>query len=340
MPSEAPRRAPSTKRRTKKGDPRAIEVGRTVLAEAAKALEATSRSLGQSFADAVRMIGSCRGRLVVSGMGKAGFVAQKISATFASTGTPSLFLHPADALHGDLGRITASDVLLALSSSGETEEMVRLVGPVKRVGARVVVVTAERGVSLAREADLVLEIGRHREAGNGLAPTTSTTVMLGVGDALAMAVLELRGFTDDQFYLYHPAGAAGRRLMRVHEVMRKGEMVPLVKRTTRLREVIAVMTRTPGRPGVAIVVDHRRKLLGLFTDGDLRRMLESGNPLLDQPVHGAMSLSPKTVSPSMPVMDAARLLREHRVDQVPVVDASSRVVGLLDVQDLLAQRFV
>jgi arabinose-5-phosphate isomerase len=318
----------------------ALDTGRAVLEDESRALSRLSRRLDDRFVQAVVMIAACRGRLVVSGMGKAGFVAQKISATFASTGTPSLFLHPADALHGDLGRIAAGDVLLAFSHSGETEEVVRLIGPAKRVGAEVIAVTGEATSSLAQEADLVLEIGLHKEAGNGLAPTTSTTVMLGLGDALAMAVLEQRGFTADQFYQYHPAGSLARRLMRVHEVMRKDAMVPIVQRSTPLREVIAVMTKTPGRPGAAIVVDGRGRMIGMFTDGDLRRLLESGESALDVAVHQVMCADPKTVSPDVPVVEAARLLREYHVDQVPVVDGRRRPVGLLDVQDLLALRFL
>jgi arabinose-5-phosphate isomerase len=318
----------------------ALAIARTVLTEASSALAATADRLDAGFARAVAIIAECRGRLVVSGIGKTGFVAQKISATFASTGTPSLFLHPTDALHGDLGRITASDVLLALSYSGETEEMLRLIGPVKRVGARVLAITAESSSTLAREADLNLEMGRHREAGNGFAPTTSTAVMMSLGDALAMAVLEIRGFTEDQFHLYHPGGSLGRKRMRVGEVMRKGEMVPIVSRATPLRNVIAVMTKTPGRPGAATIVDRRGLLIGMFTDGDLRRLLEGGDEDLDRAVHEVMCSKPKTVTPDWTVKDAAQLLREHRVDQVPVVDERGRPIGLLDVQDLLAMRFL
>jgi len=282
----------------------------------------------------------CPGRLVVSGMGKAGFIAQKVSATFASTGTPSLFLHPADALHGDLGRITADDVLLALSHSGETEEMLRLIGPVKRVGARVLAITAESTSSLGKLADLTLEIGRQREVGSGLAPTTSTTVMLALGDALAVAASEVRGFSDAQFHAFHPAGSLGRKLMRVSDVMRSGEMVPVVSHDATVRDALSVMTETPGRPGAAMIVDKKKKLIGLFTDGDLRRWLETGDGGLDARLSVAMCRDPRTVRPDQPVTEAASLLREHHVDQVPVVDDRHRPIGLLDVQDLLTLRFL
>lgn len=273
-------------------------------------------------------------------MGKAGFIAQKVSATFASTGTPSLFLHPVDALHGDLGRLTAPDTLLVLSHSGETEEVVQLIGPVKRMGATVVAITSTKSSAVSREADLTLEMGRWEETGTGLAPTTSTTVMLAIGDALAMAVLQIRGFTVEDFRLYHPAGALGRKLMRVADVMRKGEMLPRVSGDARLGEVIAVMTKTPGRPGSATVVDRLGKLIGLFTDGDLRRLLETRSFELDTPVQSVMSMNPKTVRPTQPLADAAQVLREYRVDQVPVVDDDNRPIGLLDIQDLLAMRYL
>jgi arabinose-5-phosphate isomerase len=315
-------------------------VAKEVLHEEASALHVAAERIDGVFAQAVRLIARGKGRLVVTGMGKAGFVAQKVSATFASTGTPSLFLHPADALHGDLGRITASDLVLALSSSGETDEIVRLLGPVKRVGARILAVTAEKSSTLGREADLVLETGPCEEAGHGLAPTTSTTLMLGLGDALAMAVQKLRGFTADEFHRNHPGGSLGKKLSRVGEVMRKGEMVPIVARRARLAEVIAVMTRTPGRPGAATVVDAKGRLVGMFTDGDLRRLIELGRFDLEAQVDAVMTRSPKTVRPEAQVSDAALLLREHHVDQVPVVDLAGRPVGLLDVQDLLAQRFL
>ena len=314
-------------------------MGAAVLNRGAEALVHAAEGLDRSFVEAVRTIASCEGRLVVTGMGKAGFVAQKISATFASTGTPSLFLHPADALHGDLGRIRASDVVVALSHSGETAEMVRLIDPVHRVGAKVLAITADRDSSLGRRADFALEIGHHEEAGNGLAPTTSTTVMLGVGDALAMAVLQVRGFTADDFRVYHPGGTLGRRLMRVDEVMRKDGMLPVVKTTTRLKRVIAVMTETRGRPGAATVVDSKGRLAGLFTDGDLRRLLESDAFDPEMSVSRAMNREPKTVRPDQQLVEAAELLRRYHVDQVPVVDDRNRPVGLLDVQDLLEMRF-
>ena len=306
------------------------------MADEAKAVAEAGAKLDGDFSRATKVIGECAGRLVVTGMGKANFVAQKISATFASTGTPSLFLHPADALHGDLGRLTSADVVLALSHSGETEELTRLIPAVKAMGATVLAMTASKRSSLGRAADLTLEMGRWDEAGTGLAPTTSTTVMLALGDALAMVVLQMRGFTEDDFKLFHPAGALGRRLMCVEDVMRQGDMLPIVKPTATIAEVISVMTSTPGRPGATTIVGARKKLVGMFTDGDLRRLMETGACALDAEIATVMTASPKTISPTQRITEAAEVMRRHHIDQVPVVDDRHRPVGLLDVQDLLA----
>ncbi len=318
----------------------ALALGREVLSDEARALDDAAGRLNGDFKEACGVIAECEGRLVVTGMGKANFVAQKISATFASTGTPSLFVHPADALHGDLGRITDRDVVLALSHSGETDEMLSLAKPVREMGATVLAMTASKASSLGRIADHTLEMGRWEEAGMGLAPTTSTTVMMALGDALAMVVMRLRGFTVDDFAQFHPAGALGRRLKRVKSVMRTGDMLPVVKRTAMLSEVIATMTATPGRPGAAVVVTKKGKLAGIFTDGDLRRISQSGSIDLDTPVHKSMGRHAKTVRPNQHVSAAADVLRTFHVDQVVVVDADNRPVGLLDVQDLLTLRLM
>lgn len=317
-----------------------LALGREVLLDEARALDDAAGRLNGDFIEACHEIARCDGRLVVTGMGKANFVAQKISATFASTGTPSLFVHPADAMHGDLGRITDRDVVMALSHSGETDEMLSFVAPVKQMRATVLAMTASKASSLGRIAHLTLEMGRWEEAGMGLAPTTSTTVMLALGDALAMAVMRLRGFTIDDFAQFHPGGSLGRRLKRVKSVMRTGEMLPMVKRTALLSEVIATMTATPGRPGAAVVVNGRGKLAGIFTDGDLRRISQSGSIDLGIPVHKCMGRHTKTVRPNQHVSAAAHVLRTHHVDQVVVVDDEDRPVGLLDVQDLLTLRLM
>jgi arabinose-5-phosphate isomerase len=274
-------------------------------------------------------------------MGKPGFIAQKISATFASTGTPSLYLHPAEALHGDLGRLVPGDLVLALSNSGETDELIRLLPAIRRLGAPIVALTSGMRNSLADRADVVLEIGPVPEACPlGLAPTASTVALLAIGDALAMAVQHRRGFSPEQFASLHPGGALGRQLLRVRDVMRTGSRNPTVRSDASLRETAAVMTRTEGRPGAASVVDAGGKLIGIFTDGDLRRLVQRGEVDFGRPVSAVMGKSPRTVGPDDLATSAAEMLRHSQVDQLPVVDPDGRPVGLLDVQDLLAARLL
>jgi arabinose-5-phosphate isomerase len=310
-----------------------------VVAAESRAIGAVA--LGDGFARAVEWILRCKGRVVVTGMGKPGFVAQKISATLASTGTPSLFVHPAEAAHGDLGRIARDDVVLALSNSGETEEILRLLPALRRIGARIVALTRDETTSLARSADLVVPIGNVEEAcPMGLAPTASTSVLLALGDAIAMTVLANRPFDREEYALYHPGGKLGRGLMKVGELMRQGLANPVVPQTAPLHEAVAVMTRTPGRPGATSVVDGHGKLVGIFTDGDLRRLVERGRTDFAGPVSEVMGRDPRTVRPEELVADAARVLRRFEVDQVPVVDGEGRPVGLLDVQDLLSAKIL
>lgn len=296
--------------------------------------------LDERFSAAVDRILACEGQVVVTGMGKAGLVGQKISATLASTGTPSFFIHPAEALHGDLGRIRSHDMLLAISNSGETAEITRLLPVVRKTGSFVVAMTGRPESSLGQLADCVLDIGRVEEACPlKLAPTASTSAMLALGDALAMVVLSERGFDREDYARYHPAGSLGRKLLRVGEVMRQGEELPLVQSGTSVTEVLIVSSKTPGRPGAALVVHADGKLAGIFTDGDLRRLLEDGSlEKLSGAVDEFMGRDPKTLSPDQLVEDAQRLLRENRIDQAPVVDAEGRPVGLVDVQDLLDVR--
>ncbi len=309
---------------------------RSVLSVEAAAVRGLVDRVGDSLAEAVEAILACPGRVVLTGMGKSGFIAQKLSATFASTGTPSLYLHPAEALHGDLGRVVRDDLVLALSNSGATDELLRLVPAVRRIGARIVAMTGDAGSPLARAADLVLDIGPVDEACPlGLAPTASTLALLAMGDALAMTVLENREFGSDEYALLHPGGSLGQAVRRVAELMRTGPANPVVAEQASLSKAIGVMTRTPGRPGATSVVDKRGKLVGIFTDGDLRRLVESGAPDFSLAVGKVCGRAPKTVRPEQLVRDAAQLIKSWRVDQVPVVDSEGRPVGLLDVQDVL-----
>lgn len=323
--------------RANKGDrlARAAEVIRLE----ARTIEGLIARLDGSFDEAVERILGCRGMVIVTGMGKAGLVGAKLSATLASTGTPSIALHPAEAMHGDLGRIRPDDVLLVLTNSGESDELKNLLPHVRRIGAAIVTVTGEPDSSIAKLSDSVLDLGRVDEACPlGLAPTASTSAMMALGDALAMVVLAERGFSREDFARYHPAGSLGRRLMKVREIMRTGSELPLVPLGTPVVQVILTMSRTPGRPGAALIVARDGRLAGIFTDGDLRRLLERGSAELEQPVDTCMGRAPKTISPEALVAEAEHLLRAHRIDQIAVVDADGKAVGLLDVQDLLDTR--
>jgi len=318
-----------------------LEYARNVMQAEARAILRVGERLGQPFIEVLRLVSHCPGHVVVTGIGKPGFIAQKLSATLASTGIPSFYLHPAEAVHGDLGRISRSDLVLALSNSGASDEIVRLLPALRRIGSKVVAITGDVRSMLARGADLVLDIGQIDEAcPMGLVPTASSAVLHAVGDALAMTLLKNRQFTSEEYALIHPGGKLGRSMMRVYEVMRSGDSNPLVRETARLSEVTVVMTNTPGRPGAANVIDRSGRLVGIFTDGDLRRLVERRHTDFNILVKEVMGKRPRFVSPEDLVLSAAALMREAKVDQVPVVDAEGRPVGLLDVQDLLAARFL
>jgi arabinose-5-phosphate isomerase len=317
-------------------DPR-IERAREIVESEAVAVRQVADGLGEPFLNALDLILGLRGRVVTTGMGKAGFIAQKISATLASTGTPSIFLHPAEAIHGDLGRIEPDDLLLAFSKSGETAELLVMLPHVKANGVPMVAITQEKGSTLGRHSDLVLELGRIDEPGpHGLAPSASTTAMLALGDALALVVQEGRNFGPEEFARFHPGGDLGRRLMKVSELMRTGDRNPCIQDTCTVFEAIEVMTRTPGRPGATSVVNADGKLLGFFTDGDLRRLIEHGlsNPR-ERRIDSAMTKGPRSIAPDTFALEALAMMSKSAIDQMPVVDDEDRLIGLLDVQDLL-----
>ncbi|MBX5481557.1 MAG: KpsF/GutQ family sugar-phosphate isomerase [Myxococcaceae bacterium] len=337
-PADRPVRTPATPARNalRASQTDVLQFARDVLATEARAILAVSERLGQSFQKAIDALLSCDGQIVTTGMGKPGFIAQKLSATLASTGTRSIYLHPAEAVHGDLGRVARGDVVIALSNSGVTEEIVRLVPSLRRIGVTLIAITGDPTSALGRAADVVLDIGRIDEACPlGLVPTASTAALHAVGDALAMTLVKLKQFSSAEYAVFHPGGKLGRSVMRVFEVMRAGEANPLVRETAPLHEVVVVMTNTPGRPGAANVVDRHGKLVGIFTDGDLRRLVERGRTDFSIPVKDVMGRHPRYVSPEELVLTAAARMREASVDQLPVVDADGKPVGLLDVQDLL-----
>ena len=320
---------------------RHLEYARKVLEAEAAAILSIRGRLSAGFVEAVELMLGCPGHVVVTGIGKPGFIAQKLSATLASTGVPSVYLHPAEAGHGDLGRVSRGDVVLALSNSGATEEIVRLLPSLRRIGARIVAITGDPRSALARGSDAVVDIGRIDEAcPMGLVPTASSAALHAVSDALAMTLVKARKFTSEEYAVLHPRGQLGRSVMRVFEVMRAGEANPVVRQSARLSEVVVVMTNTPGRPGAANVVDGAGRLVGIFTDGDLRRLVERGHTDFDAPVRAVMGRHPRCIGPEELVLAAAAVMREAKVDQLPVVDADGKAVGLLDVQDLLAARLV
>jgi arabinose-5-phosphate isomerase len=297
--------------------------------------------LGRPFELAVRLLLDCPGMTVVSGVGKSGLIGQKLSSTLASTGTKSLFLHPTEALHGDLGRVCRDDVAILLSQSGETEEIVRLIDPMKAIGAKVIAMTGEPGSSLARNADLVLECGRAPEACPlGLAPTSSTASQLALGDALAMTVQKLRGFQREDYARFHPGGSLGRRLMRVSEIMRTGDAHTVVAQGSPAKAVVMRMNATKGRPGAAAIVDEKGALAGFFTDGDLARHLDKDIAFLERPIDDVMNRTPVTIAADALASAALQVLRDRHIDQIPVIDAARRPIGLVDVQDLLAARII
>lgn len=319
--------------------PAQLAWAKKVLATEAKAISSLAGRLDEAFLSALDTLNDVRGRIIVTGIGKPGFIAQKLSATLASTGLSSFYLHPAEAAHGDLGRVRPDDVVIALSNSGATEELLRLVVPLKRLEVPLIVVTGDKQSALARAADIVVDIGAIDEAcPMGLVPTASSAAMHAVTDALAMTLAWRREFTASQYALYHPGGKLGRSVLKVSELMRTGDANPVVRDDAYLEDVVVVMTNTPGRPGAANVVDRQGVLVGIFTDGDLRRLAEKKKFSLTTRVRDVMARRPRCIGPDELVLAAAALMREAHVDQIPVVDSEGRAVGLLDVQDVLAAR--
>jgi len=312
-----------------------IKRAKEVLEIEAQAIRLLKGRLGRGFIQAIELVLKSKGRVVVSGMGKTGIIAQKFSATLASTGTPSLFLHTAEAIHGDLGKVTADDVVIILSNSGATEEMKQLLPILKKIGAPIIALTGDSKSVLAKYSDVVLDVSVKKEACPlGLAPTASTTATLAMADALAVCLLERKGFKEKDFAFFHPGGALGRRLLlRVADIMRQGTANAIVREDKLVSEVLLAITRA--RAGSAIVVDKRGKLTGIFTDGDLRRHLASDKNLPQRLIKEVMTKNPCVVNQEMLAAQAMRILQAKKIDEVPVVDKFRHPVGLLDVQDLL-----
>jgi arabinose-5-phosphate isomerase len=315
--------------------------GRRVLEIETRALVALAQRLDGEFSAACRLLLACSGRVVCTGMGKSGHVARKIAATLASTGTPAFYVHPGEAAHGDLGMVTDADVVLALSYSGESDEILLLLPVLKRQGNRLVAMTGRPQSSLAREADVHLDVGVPAEACPlDLAPTASTTAALAMGDALAVALLEARGFTADDFARSHPAGALGRRLLlHITDVMHAGDEVPRVPADASLSEALVEMSRK--RLGMTTVVDGDGRLLGLYTDGDLRRTLDDAAvDLRATRIGEVMTRNPRTIGAGALAVEAAQLMETHKINALVVLDEGGRVVGALNIHDLLRARVV
>jgi arabinose-5-phosphate isomerase len=315
-------------------DAELVDLGRQALSIEIDGLRAQLPRLGKDFARACRVCLDCRGRVVVTGMGKSGHIAGKLAATLASTGTPSFFVHPGEASHGDVGMITREDAVIALSNSGETHEILTILPAIKRLGLPLIAFTGNPDSSLAGMATVHLDIGVPAEACPlNLAPTASTTAALAMGDALAVALLKARGFTEEDFARSHPAGALGRRLIYVEDVMRTGEHVPMVREDTTLAD--GLMEVTSKGLGMTAIVDAARRVLGVFTDGDLRRALDRAADLHRTSMREVMSHKPKTVKPGTLAAEAVHLMETHRITSLIVVDASDKIVGALNVHDLL-----
>jgi arabinose-5-phosphate isomerase len=313
---------------------RIIELGKRVLRLEAAALNQVETRLDEQFARAVLMLARCAGKVICTGMGKAGLIAQKVAATLASTGVPAFFLHPAEAMHGDLGMAAAGDVALLFSNSGESEEVVRLLPHLRSREVYRIALTARRDSSLGQNCELTLEMGIVEEACPlQLAPSSSTTALLALGDALALAALEVRGFTTEDYARLHPGGSIGRMVSRAEELMRSGARCPCVSPDTSVRDAVVAISRA--RAGLACVIDAEGRLLGVFTDGDFRRHWERDGEIGNRSVQELMSKPGLHILANTIVREAKSLMAERHVNALPVLDGERRVIGLLDLQDII-----
>jgi arabinose-5-phosphate isomerase len=319
---------------------RALALARATLDIEARALDALKERQGDGFVAALAAVLACRGRVVVMGMGKSGHVGRKVAATLASTGTPAFFVHPGEASHGDLGMVTAGDVVLAISNSGESDEIAAIVPAIKRLGVTLIAMTGNVESNLGRHADIVISSAVDQEACPlNLAPTASTTAQMALGDALAVALLDARGFREEDFARSHPGGSLGRKLlMHVVDLMRTGDAVPRVDAGTVMAEMLHEMTRKG--LGFTAVCDGDGKLAGIFTDGDLRRLIETGADLRAMRAGDVMSASPKLVRDDALAVDAAELMERHRVTGLLVVDRAGRLVGAINSNDLMRAKVI
>ena len=319
-----------------------LRMARDVLHAEASGINCVARRLDAAFGRAVDALLICRGRVIVCGMGKAGLIGQKLAATLSSTGTPAHALHPGEAVHGDLGCVREGDVVLMLSNSGETEEVVRLLATLRRRGALLVAITADARSTLGRSAEVVLETGRLTEAdAHGLAPSTTTTAMLALGDALALVVSRCREFTPEQFAMFHPGGSLGRKLARAADVMRPAADLRIAPATATVRDVFVGGGRPGRRTGAVLLVEETGVLCGLFTDSDLARLLEAREDArIDSPIAEVMTAEPLTIGPDTLVQEAVALLAGRKFSELPVVDEAGRPLGLVDITDVISPEVI
>ncbi|MDD2685337.1 MAG: KpsF/GutQ family sugar-phosphate isomerase [Gallionella sp.] len=320
--------------------PRALDLAREVLVTEAAAVQALASRLDDHFLRALDLILRCEGRVIVSGMGKSGHIARKIAATMSSTGTPAYFVHPGEASHGDLGMITDEDVFIALSYSGESQELMTIVPVIKRQGAKLISMTGNSASSLATAADVHLDARVDKEAcPMGLAPTASTTAALALGDALAVALLDAKGFGAEDFARSHPGGSLGRRLLtHVRDIMRRGERVPQVHEDAMLSTAILEISKKG--VGMTAIVDTQNHVLGIYTDGDLRRTLEKRLDISTTPVREVMSAHPRCITPEALAAEAVQLMEQYNINQMLVVDEQNILVGALNMHDLLHAKVI
>jgi arabinose-5-phosphate isomerase len=317
-----------------------LGLAREVLLIESRELASIANRLDQRFTDAVELILQCSGRVVVSGMGKSGHIGRKIASTFASTGSPAFFVHPGEASHGDLGMITADDLVIALSNSGESEELLAILPVIKRLGAKIISITGHPGSTLARESDIHLDAHVSQEACPlGLAPTASTTAMLALGDALAVTVLDRRGFSAEDFARSHPGGNLGRRLLiHVSDIMRKGTAIPSVTAEASLSEGLLEMTRKG--LGMTAIINDAKQAIGIFTDGDLRRTFESGIAITGTQMKDVMGKHPHTITPERLAVEAVEMMETRKINGLLVVDQQGTLVGALNMLDLLTAKVI
>ncbi len=311
-----------------------LDIARDVLQKEAQAILALVDQLDERFTEAVDILYNCTGRVVVTGMGKSGLICKKIAATLASTGTPALFLHPAEAIHGDLGMVVRGDVVLAASNSGETEEINRLLPIIKRFGVKLISMTGNLKSVLAQNSDVVLNISVAEEACPlGLAPTCSTTVTLALGDALAVALIKRRGFQEDDFAALHPGGRLGRRLLKVEDMMHVGVDIPVITEETPMK--MAILEMTSKKMGVTSVVDNNARLTGVITDGDLRRLVERDTNFINRPARECMTRNPKVISKTELAEKALQIMEKYTITSLFVLDKRQHPYGIIHMHDLL-----